>query len=96
MRHLFGNGSGSTKNRHKSTQTTDKSIAQSKLHDFTHQIFSGFDQKQEEHLSRHHAVTDNFAIDSIYGLANLFKHKNIPDIKPFTNYDQIFVFQDFL
>ena len=90
MRHLFGNGHGTTRNRRKSTQTTDKSIAQAKLHELTHQIYSEFDQKQEDHLTRHHDVTDTFATDTIYGLATFFNHKNIPDIKPSTSYSQLY------
>jgi integrase len=89
MRHLFGNGSGSTRNRRKSTKTTDKSIAQSKLHDLTHQIYSEFDQKQEDHLTRHHAVTDNFATDAIIGLASSFNYKNIPALRESTDYNQL-------
>jgi len=90
MRHLFGNGHGTTRNRRKSTQTTDKSIAQAKLHELTHQIYSEFDQKQEDHLTRHHDVTDTFATDTIYGLATFFNHKNIPDLKPSTSYSQLY------
>jgi hypothetical protein len=89
MRHLFGNGSGSTRNRRKSTQTTDKSIAQSKLHDLTHQIYKEFDQKREEHLTKHHAVADKFATDAIYGLATSFNYKNITDLKPSAEYNQL-------
>ena len=89
MRHLFGNGSGSTRNRRKSTQTTDKSIAQSKLHDLTHQIYSEFDQKQEDHQTRHHAVVDNFATDAIIGLAASFNNKNIPTLRGSTDYNQL-------
>ena len=90
MRHLFGNGHGTTRNRRKSTQTTDKSIAQAKLHELTHQIYSEFDTKQNEHLTRHHDVTDTFATDTIYGLATSFNHKNIPDLKPSTSYSQLY------
>ena len=90
MRHLFGNGHGTTRNRRKSTQTTDKSIAQAKLHELTHQIYSEFDQKQEDHLTRHNDVTDTFATDTIYGLATSFNHKNIPDLKPSTSYSQLY------
>jgi integrase len=90
MRHLFGNGNGMTRNRRKSTQTIDKSLAQAKMHELTHQIYSEFDKKQDDHLTRHHVVTDNFASDTIIGLATSFNYKNLPKLKPSTNYDQLF------
>jgi integrase len=89
MRHLFGSGSGTTRNRRKSTRTTDKSIAQSKMHELTHQIYSEFDRKQEDHLTRHHAVADNFATDAIYGLATSFNYKDIPTLRASTEYNQL-------
>ncbi len=46
-------------------------------------------QKQSQHLTRRHAVTDNFATDAIYGLATSFNYKNIPDLKPSTEYSQL-------
>ena len=89
MRHLFGSGSGTTRNRRKSTRTTDKSIAQSKMHELTHQIYSEFDRKQEDHLTRHHAVSDDFAVDAIYGLASSFNYKDIPTLRASTEYNRL-------
>jgi hypothetical protein len=89
MRHLFGSGSGTTRNRRKSARTTDKSIAQSKMHELTHQIYSEFDRKQEEHLTRHHAVSDDFAVDAIYGLASSFNYKDIPTLRASTEYNRL-------
>ena len=89
MRHLFGSGNGNTRNRRKSTQTTDKVLAETKLYELTHQIYSEFDRKQHAHLSRHHVVTDNFAINTILGLAKSFSYQNIPDLKPSTSCDQL-------
>lgn len=89
MRHLFGNGHGTTRNRRKSTQTTDKSIAQAKLHELTHQIYTEFDAKKNEHLTRHYDVTDTFATDTIYGLATSFNYKNIPELEASTSYSQL-------
>jgi hypothetical protein len=58
-------------------------------HALAQQIYDEFDQKQNEHLTKHHAVTDNFATDAIYGLATSFNYKNIPDLKPSTEYNQL-------
>ena len=70
-------------------QRRDSRVAQAWYQIVVQAIYDEFDRKQNEHLSRHHAVTDNFAINTIYGLVTSIKHKNIPDLKPSTNYDHI-------
>ena len=89
IRHLFGSGTGKTNNRRLTTGTTDPVTAQRKMWTLAHEIYKQFDQKQKEHLTKHHAVADNFAVDAIYGLATSFSYKNIPDLKPSTEYSQL-------
>ena len=85
LRHLYSN----QRDKRKSTFTSDKSVADRLHHALAQQIYDEFDQKQNKHLTKHHAVTDNFAADTIYGLATSFKYKNIPDLKPSTEYSQL-------
>ena len=85
LRHLYSN----QRDKRKSTFTSDKNVADRLHHALAQQIYDEFDQKQNEHLTKHHAVTDNFAADTIYGLATSFKYKNIPDLKPSTEYSQL-------
>ena len=65
LRHLYSN----QRDKRKSTFTSHKSVADRLHHALAQQIYDEFDQKQNEHLTKHHAVTDNFAADTIYGLA---------------------------
>ena len=85
LRHLYSN----QRDKRKSTFTSDKSVADRLHHALAQQIYDEFDQKQSEHLNKHHAVTDNFATDAIYGLATSFNYKNIPDLNPSTEYNQL-------
>ena len=39
MRHLFGNGSGTTRDRHKSTKTSDFKVAKSREHKLAKLIY---------------------------------------------------------
>jgi integrase len=87
LRHLYGGGLRSIR---RTTGTSDPRVAQAKHHDIAQKIYDEFDAKQNEHLTKHHAVADNFAADAIYGLATSFNYKNIPDLKPSTEYSQLF------
>jgi hypothetical protein len=86
MRYLYN---GTQRDKRKSTFTSDEGAAQRLHHGLAQQIYDEFDQKQNEHLAKHHAVADNFAVDAIYGLATSFSYKNIPDLKPSTEYSQL-------
>ena len=86
LSHLYGG----LKSIRRSTGTSDPKVAQARHHSIAQQIYDEFDAKQSQHLSMHHAVTDSFATDTIYGLATSFNHKNIPDLKPSTNYSQLY------
>jgi hypothetical protein len=48
IRHLFGNGSGATNNKRKSTGTTDEVIAEKRVTELAHMIYKEFDDKQLE------------------------------------------------
>ena len=85
LRHLYG----VLRSIRRTTGTSDPKVAQAKHHYIAQQIYDEFDQKQSEHLNKHHAVADNFVIDAIYGLATSFNYKNIPDLKPSTEYNQL-------
>ena len=86
LSHLYGG----LKSIRRSTGTSDPKVAQARHYSIAQQIYDEFDAKQSQHLSMHHAVTDGFATDTIYGLATSFNHKNIPDLKPSTNYSQLY------
>ena len=47
IRHCFGNGSGTTSNRTKSTGTPDRAIAERMKHDLGHKIYKEFDEAQK-------------------------------------------------
>ena len=85
LRHLYSN----QRDKRRSTFTSDKGAAARLHRTLAQQIYDEFDQKQSEHLNKHHAVTDNFATDAIYGLATSFNYKNIPDLNPSTEYNQL-------
>ena len=86
MRHLYN---GTQRDKRKSTFTSDEGAAQRLHHSIAQRIYDEFDQKQEDHLTKHHVAADNFAADAIYGLATSFSYKNVPDLRPSTNYDQL-------
>ena len=83
MRYLYN---GTQRDKRKSTFTSDEGAAQRLHHGLAQQIYDEFDQKQNEHLTKHHDIGDNFAADTIYGLATSFNYKNIPDLKSSTEY----------
>ena len=73
LRHLFGNGSGATNNKRKSTGTTDEAIAEKRVTELAHKIYKEFDEAQLEYANRNNKQTDKFAEDVIYGLVDFFK-----------------------
>ena len=86
MRHLFGNGSGTTRDRRKSTKTKDFKIAKSREYELTKIIYDEFDSKfkVQDELQDH--LTDEFAMGAIRGLAKSLKYKNIPSLEPTIEY----------
>ena len=91
IRHCFGNGSGTTSKREKSTGTNDESLAKRKMQDLAHKIYKEFDEAQLEYSNRNNKQTDKFAEDVIYGLADLFKYNKgmRPTLVPSTDYDEL-------
>ena len=86
MRHLFGNGSGTTRDRRKSTKTKDFKIAKSREYEITKIIYDEFDNKLKVQDELQDHLTDEFAKGAITGLAKSFKYKNIPLLEPTTGY----------
>jgi len=91
IRHLFGNGSGTTNNKRKATGTTDKAIAEKRVTELAHKIYKEFDEAQLEYANRNNKQTDKFAEDVIYGLADFFKYNKgmRPTLVPSTDYDEL-------
>ena len=87
IRHLFGNGSGTTNNKRKATGTTDKAIAEKRVTELAHKIYKEFDEAQLEYANRNNKQKDKFAEDVIYGLADFFKYNKgmRPTLVPSTN-----------
>ena len=82
LRHLFPN----QRDLRRSTGTNDESFAKRKQHALAQEIYDLFDQRQREEKSEHVSVADAFATDAIIGLATVFHQRNIPDLKPTTDY----------
>jgi integrase len=82
LRHLFPN----QRDLRRSTGTNDESFAKRKQHALAQEIYDLFDQRQREEKSEHVSVADAFAMDAIIGLATVFHQRNIPDLKPTTDY----------
>ena len=82
LRHLFKN----QRDLRRSTGTDDESFAKRKQHALAQEIYDLFDQRQREEQSKHVSVADAFATDAIIGLATVFHQRNIPDLKPTTDY----------
>ena len=91
IRHLFGNGSGATNNKRKSTGTTDKAIAEKRVTELAHKIYKEFDDKQLEYTNRNNRQTDKYAESIIYGLAKAMKYNRgvVPTLDPSTDYDAL-------
>ncbi len=89
MRHLFGNGSGTTRDRRKSTKTKDFKIAKSREYELTKIIYDEFDEKLQLQSKKLNKLTDEFASKAITELAQLFKYRSIPDLEPKTEYKRL-------
>jgi len=86
MRHLFGNGAGTTRDRRKSTKTNDYKIAKSREYELTQIIYDEFDEKLRLQSEQQNYLTDAFATEAITRLAQSFKYKDIPILEPTTEY----------
>ena len=89
LRHLFPN----QRDLRRSTGTDDESLAKRKQHALAQEIYDLFDQRKLEEKVKYFKVTDAFAVDAIFSLATVFKHRNIPDLKPSTDYHILSVFR---
>ncbi|MDA9911729.1 hypothetical protein N9D58_00380 [Planktomarina temperata] len=89
LRHLFPN----QRDLRRSTGTHDESFAKRKQHALAQEIYDLFDQRQREEKVKPFKVTDAFAADAIFSLATVFKHRNIPDLRPSTPYHILSVFK---
>ena len=91
IRHCFGNGSGTTSKREKSTGTNDHSLAKRKEQDLAHKIYKEFDEAQLEYANRNNKQTDKYAESIIYGLAKAMKYNRgvVPTLDPSTDYDAL-------
>ena len=89
IRHCFGNGSGTTSNRTKSTGTPDRAIAERMKHDLGNKIYKEFDEAQKAYANRGDATANFHAIKIIHEAATELDHKNgsFPDLIPDTDYD---------
>ena len=89
IRHLFGNGSGATNNKRKSTGTTDEAIAEKRVTELAHMIYKEFDDKQLEYYKRNEDQADSVSTDIIYKTAKAFNYSggNIPDLSTDTDYN---------
>lgn len=89
LRYLFPN----QRDWRRSTGTDDESFAKRKQHALAQEIYDLFDQKQSDEKTKHFSATDAFATDAILSLATIFKHRNIPDLRPSTPYHILSVFK---
>ena len=87
LRHLFPN----QRDQRRSTGTDDERLANRKAHAVAQEIYDLFDQRQLDEKSKHVSVTDAFATDAIIGLATVFHQRNIPDLRPTTDYQILFL-----
>lgn len=96
IRYLFGNGSGTTSNRRKSTGTSDKVAASKMVIELTNVIYREFGQKQIEHKQKHDIATDAFAVGVITELAKEFNYNNgdMPELVVTTDYDSLLKMKD--
>jgi len=89
LRHLFPN----QRDLRRSTGTDDESLAKRKQHALAQEIYDLFDQKQLDERTKYFSATDAFAVDAIVSLATVFKHRNIPDLRPSTDYHILSAFK---
>ena len=86
IRHLFGNGSGTTSHKRLSTGTSDEVLARKKMRELSYQIYELLDQKQ-----MHDKASDAFAVGVITELARMFNYNNgdMPELVATTDYDSL-------
>ena len=91
IRYCFGNGSGTTSNRTKSTGTPDRAIAERMKHDLGNKIYKDFDEAQKAYANRGDATANFHATKIIYEAATELDYKNgsFPDLIPDTDYDAL-------
>jgi hypothetical protein len=96
IRHLFGNGSGTTSHKRLSTGTSDEVLARKKMRELSYQIYELFDQKQIEHEQRYDKDTDAFAVGVITELAKELNYNNgdMPELVATTGYDRLLKMKD--
>ena len=96
IRHLFGNGSGTTSHKRLSTGTSDEALARKKMRELSYQIYELLDQKQTSHEQRHDKDTDAFAVGVITKLAKEFNYNSgkMPKLLETTNYDSLLKMKD--
>ena len=96
IRHLFGNGSGTTSNKRLTTRTSDEVLARKKMRELSYQIYELFDQKQTMNEQRHDKATDAFAVEVITELAIKFNYNdgNMPTLAVTTDYDSLLRMKD--
>ena len=89
LRHLFKN----QRDLRRSTGTHDEGFAKRKQHALAQDIYDLFDQRQREEKVKHFKVTDALAVDAVFSLATVFKHRNIPDLRSSTDYHILSAFK---
>ena len=89
LRYLFPN----QRDLRRSTGTEDESLAKRKEHTLAQEIYDVFDQKQLDEKSKHFNATDTFVGEAIVGLASIFKHPNIPNLEPSTDFQTLSSFK---
>ena len=96
IRHLFGNGKGTTSNVRKSTGTSDKQEAESRLMGLANLIYNEFDDKQKDYADRDNLETDKHAINIIWNLARSFNYNKgiVPILDPNTDYEALLNMKD--
>jgi len=96
IRHLFGNGSGTTSHKRLGTGTSDEVLARKKMRELSYQIYELFDQKRTDHVQKHDKATDAFAVGVITELAKEFNYNNgdMPELVATTDYDSLLKMKD--
>jgi hypothetical protein len=84
LRHLFSN----QVDVRRSAGTSDRAVAQRKLHSLTQQIYAVFEQRKSDAEKLVRDRVDAYAVKAITDAANAFKYNrgNIPKLEPQTDY----------
>ena len=92
IRHMFGNGKGRSKKL--TTGTTDKAKADQLVMEIGHSIYKLFDEKQIEYANSNKNTVDDFALEAIHEVVELFNYTDvnstIPVLNEDTDYDVLF------